>query len=412
MTAGFHRRQGELWAEGLALEQLAHSHGTPLYVYSRAAIMRALDSWQSGLGDGDMLCYAVKAGSNLALLQMLAQRGCGFDIVSLGELERVIRAGGDPRRTVFSGVGKRPDELQRALELDIHCINVESAAELDMLGELAQGMGTRARMALRINPHISAGAHPYIATATKDSKFGIAAQDAPALYSRAAAHPGLQVLGIACHLGSQILDTEPLLEAARCLLDMSRRLQGEGIALAHIDMGGGLGVAAEGGSAPRPQDYVADLRRLLGDRRLIVAPGRSLVADAGVLLSRVLLTKPGFAILDAAMNDFMRPALYQARPTLSLVAPGAGRGPTVHLAGPVCESADCLARDCNLAPSGGDLVAVHQAGAYGFCMASNYNSRPRPAEVLVDGDRHHLIRRRETLEDLWRGEQPPPERVL
>ena len=402
MTAGFHRRQGQLWAEGMPLDDLARRHGTPLYVYSRAAIMQALGRWRDGLRDGDLLCYAVKANSNLAILQMLAECGCGFDIVSLGELERVIRAGGDPRRMVFSGVGKRPDELRRALQLDIHCINVESAAELDMLGALAQQMGTRARIALRINPHIKAGGHPHLATATRDGKFGIAAEDAPALYGRAASHRGLQVLGIACHLGSQILDLQPLLRAASRLLAISRRLQGDGITLAHIDMGGGLGVAAD---APHPRDYLARLHEILGARRLIVAPGRSLVADAGILLSRTLLIKPGFAILDAAMNDFMRPALYQAQPELSAVAPAGAPAQTMHLAGPVCESADCLARDCNLALDGGELVAVHQAGAYGFCMASNYNSRPRPAEVLVDGEHHHLVRRREDLEDLWRDEQ-------
>lgn len=397
--------------DGVAARALADEFGTPLYVYSADTLRQRWHAYEAALpAHAGLLCYAVKANSNLTLLRLLAKAGAGFDIVSVGELERVLRAGGDPERVVFSGVGKQTHELRRALEVGIHCFNVESASELDHLERVARELDTVARVSLRVNPDVDPRTHPYISTGLKTSKFGVAIEEARPLYRKMAASDYLDAIGVDCHIGSQLTDTQPLMEALDSVLALVDALRAEGVSLQHVDMGGGLGVSYEPDEkAPDIAAYVSRLverLRPLG-LKLILEPGRSVVADAGVFLTRVELLKtgsePGFAVVDGAMNDLLRPALYGAWQAVvpEREADSTEAGRRWDIVGPVCETGDFLARDRSLDLREGDLLAVLQAGAYGAVMASNYNTRPRPAEVLVDGAEMRLVRRRETLEDVW-----------
>ena len=395
--------------DGVALSSLADEFGTPLYVYRAAAMRAALRAYHAhGLEQQVALYYAVKANSNLALLRLFTEAGTGFDIVSGGELERVLRAGGAPSGVVFSGVAKSDEEISRALAVGIGCFNVESPAELRRLAELAASAGVIAPVALRVNPDVDAGTHPYISTGLRGNKFGVAIADAPALYREALQLPPLKVVGVGCHIGSQIRAIAPFLAAMDSLLPLVDALLAEGAPLDHLDMGGGLGIATEDApEVPSAADLSRALLSRLGDRplRLCLQPGRSLAGNAGLLLSRVVFTKAQserrFLMLDAAMNDYIRPALYQVRPTmLNVSRPYDGAG-LMDVVGPVCETGDTFARDFPINGERGDLVAICGTGAYGFSMASSYNSRPRPAEVLIEDGKARLIRRRESLEDLW-----------
>jgi diaminopimelate decarboxylase len=405
-------RGDTLHVKNLCCEYLAEAHGTPCYVYSRAAISSALHSYLDALAGCDhLLCYAVKANSNLAILQLLAAQGAGFDIVSVGELERVLAAGGDPAKVVFSGVVKQRAEMRRALEAGIRCFNLESAPELDALQAVASEMGVRAPVSVRVNPDVDANTHPYISTGLKENKFGVDRDTAMSLLRRASALPNIQLLGLDCHIGSQLLDTAPLLESMSALLAMVDSLAAEGIRIRHLDIGGGIGVRYGSENPPAVADYIAALRGMIKDREitLVLEPGRSIVANAGLLLTRVHYLKDTpahhFALVDAAMNDFIRPALYQAWVDIVPVREDT-EAPRRRwdVVGPVCETADFLGQDRELALHPGALLAVRGAGAYGFVMSSNYNSRPRPPELLVDGESCHLIRERETIADLLRGE--------
>ena len=415
----FTRIDGRLHGEQVPLERLAERFGTPLYVYSRATLERHWHAFDSALGElPHLVCYAVKANSNLGVLDVLARLGSGFDIVSGGELERVRRAGGDPARVVFSGVGKRADEMAAALAAGIRCFNVESAAELARLNSVAGQAGAVAPVSLRVNPDVDAGTHPYIATGLRENKFGVDIDAAFALYREAAAMPHVAVTGIDCHIGSQLTALAPFTDALRRVLALVDRLAEAGIGLDHLDLGGGLGIRYHDEIPPEPADYVQALRPLLAGRELelLIEPGRAIAGNAGVLLTRVEHLKSteahDFAIVDAAMNDLIRPALYQAWMAIEPVTEnGTGETRRYDVVGPVCETGDFLGKARELALAEGDLLAVRGAGAYGFVMSSNYNTRPRAAEVLVDGDRAHLVRARETLDDLLRGEQtlPAPE---
>ncbi len=411
----FTRIDGVLHCEGVSLEAVARSHGTPCYVYSRAALTAAYRAYDEALASHPhLICYAVKANSNLAVLGVFARLGAGFDIVSGGELARVLAAGGDPSQVVFSGVGKGEEEMEAALKAGILCFNVESESELRHLDRIAARLGRVAPVALRVNPDVDARTHPYIATGLKESKFGIPYEEARALYREAAGLAHLRVTGIDCHIGSQLLDTEPYAQALERILALVDHLAREGIRLEHIDMGGGLGVRYGEELPPSIGDYAQVLLGRLQGRnlRLIVEPGRSLVANAGVLLTRVRYLKHGehrdFAVVDAAMNDLMRPSLYDAWHDVQPVRPHAGAARTYQIVGPVCESSDFLARDRTLALAEGDLLAVFSAGAYGMSMSSNYNTRPRAAEVMVDAGRVHLVRERETITQLLAGEHLLP----
>ena len=404
----FHLKNGVLHAESVPLTAVAERFGTPCYVYSRAALTNALLEFQQELSGLDALvCYAMKANSNLAVLNVFARLGAGFDIVSGGELQRALAAGGDPQKIVFSGVGKRVDEIRQALDAGILCFNVESAAELERLNEVAGSHGRKAPISLRVNPDVDAKTHPYISTGLKENKFGVAFEEALALYRRAAELPHLTINGIDCHIGSQLLDAAPFAEALDKLLQLVDRLQSEGIQLHHIDLGGGLGIRYRDETPPSIQDYLAPLLGELKNRRLkiLFEPGRRLVGNAGILLTRVEYLKPGeaknFAIVDAAMNDLARPALYDAWHDIQAVTPRAGSPRAWDIVGPVCESSDFLGRERPLDLQAGDVLAVMSAGAYGMTMSSNYNTRPRAAEVMIDGDTMHLIRRRETINDLY-----------
>ena len=407
----FSSRGGVLHAESVSLESIARDFGTPCYVYSRAAIERAYREYADACaGREALICYAVKANSNLAILNLLARLGSGFDIVSGGELARVIASGGLAEKILFSGVGKTEAEMRQALEAGILCFNVESEAELERLHDVALSMGKRAPVSLRVNPNVDAKTHPYISTGLKENKFGIAYEDALRLYLKAAALPGLKVTGIDFHIGSQLTQVEPFLAALDKILEFVDQLGSKGVSLEHIDLGGGLGIRYQDEILPAVATYLKALLARLGARRLkiLLEPGRSLVGNAGLLLTRVEYLKHGpdknFAIVDAAMNDLMRPALYQAWHDVVPVTPRAAAAQTYDVVGPVCESGDWLGRDRSLAIAGGDLLAIMSAGAYGMSMSSNYNSRPRAAEVLVDGDRIHLVRHREKREDLFSSE--------
>ncbi len=406
-------RAGILALEDVALPDIAARFGTPTYVYSRAALTAAFDAYRQALGRRRaLICYAVKANSNLGVLSVFARLGAGFDIVSGGELARVLAAGGSADRVVFSGVGKSREEMRQALGAGIRCFNVESAAELDKLDAIAAELGQRAPIALRVNPDVDPKTHPYISTGLKGNKFGVAFADALALYRRAAALPNLKVSGVACHIGSQLLDPAPMAEAARKLLALVDQLGAEGIELDHIDLGGGLGIRYRDETPPPVGEYLAPLLALFEGRReeLCFEPGRSLVGNAGLLLSRVEYLKPGetksFAIVDAAMNDLARPALYDAWHDVVEVAPRETEPKRYEVVGPICESGDFLAHDRKLAVAEGDLLAILSAGAYGMTMSSNYNTRPRAAEVIVDGDKVHLVRERETVAALYERETP------
>ncbi|MBA1202197.1 diaminopimelate decarboxylase [Pseudomonas capeferrum] len=412
----FNHRDGQLFAEGVALSAIAERFGTPTYVYSRAHIESQYRSYANALeGMSHLICFAVKANSNLGVLNVLARLGAGFDIVSGGELERVLAAGGRADRVVFSGVGKTRQDMRRALEVGVHCFNVESTDELERLQEVAAEMDVRAPISLRVNPDVDAGTHPYISTGLKENKFGIAIADAEEVYVRAAQLPNLEIVGVDCHIGSQLTTLEPFLDALDRLLALVDRLGECGIALRHLDLGGGIGVRYRDEEPPLAGDYIKAIRERVGDRdlALVFEPGRYIVANAGVLLTRVEYLKhtehKDFAIVDAAMNDLIRPALYQAWMNVTAVQPRNGEGRSYDVVGPICETGDFLAKDRTLNLAEGDLLAVHSAGAYGFVMSSNYNTRGRCAEVLVDGDQAFEVRRRETIAELYAGESLLPE---
>jgi diaminopimelate decarboxylase len=406
---------GVLHAEDVPLPAIAAQHGTPCYVYSRAALEGACRAYAAAFaGTPHLVCYALKANSNLAVLNLFARLGCGFDIVSGGELARVLAAGGDPGKVVFSGVGKTEAEMATALAAGILCFNVESEAELATLDAVAGRLGVRAPVSFRVNPDVDPRTHPYVATGLKESKFGIPFADAPGLYRSAAARRNVVVRGIDCHIGSQITDLPAYAETAAKMFELVDRIEAEGTRLDHVDLGGGIGIRYRDEATIDLADYAAAVRGALGNRthRLLFEPGRFLVGNAGVLLARVLYLKPGdersFAIVDAAMNDLIRPALYDAWHGVEPVEPHAGEARCWQVVGPICESGDFLARDRELALSPGDLIAVRGAGAYAFAMSSNYNSRPRACEVMVDGRRVHVVRTREALDDLYARESVLP----
>ena len=413
----FHYQSVELFAESVSLRAIAEQYGTPCYVYSRAYLEQRFSEYSDALqGQDHLVCYAVKANSNIAVLNVLARLGAGFDIVSVGELERVLAAGGPAERVVFSGVGKTAAEMRRALEVGIYCFNVESEAELERLNAVAAEMGVVAPVSIRVNPDVDAKTHPYISTGLRDNKFGIDIARAPEVYAHAASLSNLAVKGVDCHIGSQLTDTSPFLDALDRVLMLVDTLAEQSIDIAHLDLGGGLGVRYRDEQPPSTGDYIAAIRERLGERqvKLMFEPGRSITANAGVLLTQVEFLKlnphKNFAIVDAAMNDMLRPALYQAWMDLLPVVPRSnGEARHYDVVGPVCETGDFIAKDRELRIESGDLLALASSGAYGFTMSSNYNSRGRAAEVMVDGDQHHLIRARETVADLMRGEAVLPD---
>ncbi|MBI5275223.1 MAG: diaminopimelate decarboxylase [Burkholderiales bacterium] len=410
----FHYQGSELHVEQVPLAALARRYGTPLFVYSRASMLSALAAYQRGFaGRKARICYAMKANSSLGILQVFARAGCGFDIVSGGELERVLAAGGKPGDIIFSGVGKTRAEMRRALEVGIGCFNVESEAELEVLSEVARSVGQTAAVSIRVNPDVDPKTHPYISTGLKGNKFGVAHDRVLHAYQRAAELPGLRVAGIDCHIGSQITDSSPYMDAMDRVLDLVESIERAGVRLHHIDFGGGLGIAYHKEQPPEADALWLQLlgrvdERGFGDRELMIEPGRSLVGNAGVCLTEVLYLKPGdqknFCVVDAAMNDLPRPAMYQAYHAIIPVQQAAREAHTYDVVGPVCESGDWIARDRPLAAQPGEFLAVLSAGAYCMSMASNYNTRGRAAEVLVDGTEAHLIRERESPADVMRME--------
>lgn len=418
--SSFSLKNGVLHAENVALTAIAEQFGTPAYVYSRAALTASLKEFQDVLGAhpagaGALVCYAVKANSNLAILNLFARLGAGFDIVSGGELQRVLAAGADPKKVVFSGVGKTAAEMKLALDVGIFCFNIESAPELERLNEVAGQCGKKAPISFRVNPNVDPKTHPYISTGLKEAKFGVAYEQALDLYRRAAALPNIAVTGIDCHIGSQLLDPSPFVEALERILALVEQLTAEGIQLHHLDIGGGLGIKYKAEQTqPTVASYLNPLLDKLAGRglQIVMEPGRRLVGNAGLLLTQIEFLKEGegknFAIIDAAMNDLMRPALYEAWHDINPVTPRAGATRDYDVVGPVCETGDFLGQARPLCVQPGDLLAVMSAGAYGMAMASNYNTRPRAVEVMVDGDAVHLIRQRETVEQLYAGEQVLP----
>lgn len=412
----FAYKNDALCAEDVPLSQIAREFGTPCYVYSRATLERHWHAFDDAFdGRAHLVCFAVKANSNIGVLDVLARLGSGFDIVSVGELERVLAAGGDPQKVVFSGVGKRSDEMRRALEVGIRCFNVESVPELDRLDRVARDLGVKAPVSLRVNPDVDAQTHPYISTGLRENKFGIDITAAPALYQRAHELPNLRVTGVDCHIGSQLTMLTPFLDALDRVLALVAGLQDEGIEIQHLDLGGGLGVRYDAEQPPEPRDYARAVAKKLGDSpyEILLEPGRAIAANAGVLLTRVEYLKPNehkdFAVVDAAMNDLIRPSLYSAyQQILTVDEHPQGRAGIYDVVGPVCETGDFLGKERNLTLTTEGLLAVRSAGAYGFTMSSNYNSRPRAAEVMVDGDQAYLVRERETLIDLIRGEHRLP----
>jgi diaminopimelate decarboxylase len=399
----------QLQVEGVPVSDLAQQHGTPLFVYSKASMLNALAAYQRGFaGRNALICYGMKANSSLAILQVFAQAGCGFDIVSGGELERVLAVGAEPSKIIFSGVGKTRVEMLQAIDAGIACFNVESEAELEVLSKLAQSVGKIAPVSIRVNPDVDPKTHPYISTGLKGNKFGVAQERTIATYLRAASLPGLKVVGIDCHIGSQITTIEPYLDAMDKVLDLVQAIEAAGVPIHHIDFGGGLGINYNGDTPPGADHLWKQLGAKLdargyGSKQIMIEPGRSLVGNAGVCVSEVLYLKPGeqknFCIVDAAMNDLPRPAMYQAHHGIVPATPRAGAATRYEVVGPVCESGDWLGHDRDLNLQQGDLVAVLSAGAYCMAMASNYNTRGRAAEVLVDGNKSNLIRRRETAQD-------------
>lgn len=408
----FSYQNGVLHAEQVSLAALAEHYGTPLYVYSRAALEQHFRAYTDALGDWPhLVCYAVKANSNIAVLNVLARQGAGFDIVSLGELERVLAAGGEPHKIVFSGVGKQAAEMARALEVGVYCFNVESEAELERLSSVAVQLGKTAHISLRVNPDVDAQTHPYISTGLKENKFGIDINDAPRVYAKAASLPGLVIKGVDCHIGSQLTEIRPFLDALERVLALVDNLAAQGINIEHLDLGGGLGVQYRDEQPASAGEYIAAVKARLGERRfkLIFEPGRSIAANAGVFLTRVEYLKlnehKNFAIIDGAMNDLIRPALYSAWQDIRpLQQHSDATRRSYDLVGPVCETGDFLGKNRELALAEGDVLAVMSAGAYGFVMASNYNTRGRAAEVMVDGAQHHLVRERESIASLFANE--------
>lgn len=409
----FTYKHGELYAEEQSLTALAAQYGTPTYVYSRAALEQhwlAFDEAFSAYPH--LVCYAVKANSNLAVLNVLARLGSGFDIVSAGELARVIAAGGQADKTVFSGVGKTVKEIDYALRAGIRCFNVESEPELYRISELAVRLGKTAPISIRVNPDVDAQTHPYISTGLKENKFGIAIEDALQIYQQAATLPGLQIVGVDCHIGSQLTSVRPFVDALERVLALIDALAAEGIVIQHMDIGGGLGICYRDETPPTPAEYAHAMQHLLAGRELdiLLEPGRAIAGNAGILLTKVEYIKPteakSFAIVDAAMNDLLRPALYQSWMAIEAVRPRVDEvEKAFDIVGPVCETGDFLGKDRSLAIQSGDLLAIRSAGAYGFTMSSNYNSRPRAAEIMVDGATMHVARQRESVESLYAGEQ-------
>ncbi len=407
----FHYQHGELFAENVAVSAIAEQYGTPTYIYSRATLERHWRAFDDAFSSQPhLVCYAVKANSNLAVLNVLARLGSGFDIVSAGELARVLAAGGRADRTVFSGVGKTAAEIAYALEQEIRCFNVESIAELERINQVAGEMGKMAAISIRVNPDVDAETHPYISTGLKENKFGIDINLAPAVYQQAAAMPNLQVIGVDCHIGSQLTKVTPFVDALKRVLMLIDELAENGIDIHHLDIGGGLGIHYKDETPPTPAEYAAAMQDLLKDRQLeiLLEPGRAIAGNAGILLSKVEYIKANddkrFAIVDAAMNDLLRPALYQSWMAIDAVKPRETAPLSYDIVGPVCETGDFLGKDRKLAIESGDLLAVRSAGAYGFTMSSNYNSRPRAAEIMVDGDKAMVVRERETIESLYHGE--------
>ena len=411
----FNQQNGQLYAENIALANIAKQYQTPTYVYSKQALTQAFQDFQAGLiGSNHLICFAVKANPSLAILNTFAKLGAGFDIVSGGELARVLAAGGDAKKVVFSGVGKTRAEMRQALEASILCFNIESINELARLNDVAGEMGKIAPISLRVNPNVDAKTHPYISTGLKNNKFGVAFEDAIALYTQAAAMPNIAVHGVDCHIGSQITELSPFLDALDKVLGLVDTLAEKGIHIAHIDVGGGVGITYSDETPPDFKTYTqAILQKLAGrDVKVLFEPGRALVGNAGVLLTTVEYLKPGetknFAIVDAAMNDLMRPALYDAYHEIVAVTPRAGKTQVYEIVGPVCESGDFLGHDRALNIAEGDVLAIKSAGAYGMSMASNYNTRGRAAEILVDGDKAHVIRERESIASLFTLEKIVP----
>ncbi len=412
----FHYRNNELYAEDIAIQDIVHQHGSPCYIYSRATLERHWQAFDQAFGKHKhLICYAVKANSNIAILNLLARLGSGFDIVSLGELERVIVAGGDAKKIVFSGVGKREDEILAALKLGIRCFNVEVSDELDRINLLAGQLGVIAPVSFRVNPDVDAKTHPYISTGLKENKFGIDIQQALTEYRRAAAMPNIKIIGIDCHIGSQLTETQPFLDALDRVLKLIAELKAEGISLHHLDLGGGLGIRYKDEQPPEPVEYIGAILERLGqtDFEILLEPGRAIVGNAGILVTQVEYLKPtankNFAIVDAAMNDLVRPSLYSAwQEIIPINKQSSASEMHWDIVGPVCETGDFLGKNRPLNLLQGDLLAIRSSGAYGFSMSSNYNSRPRVAEVIVDGQKVHLIRERETIKQLWAGEHLLP----
>ena len=413
----FHYQGNALMVEQVAVKDLAQAHGTPLFIYSKAALKDAWERYQEAVGGRDVLiCYAMKANSNLAIINLFAQWGAGFDIVSGGELARALKAGADPQKIIFSGVGKLASEIKAALEAGIKCFNVESIPELSLIQEVASAIDKKAAISLRVNPDVDAKTHPYISTGLKGNKFGIAMDDALATYEHAMTLSHIEIVGLDCHIGSQITQISPYHDALERLLKLMDQLRDKGIKLRHLDIGGGLGIRYQDEVLPHPRDLINPTLKALeergyGDLQLALEPGRSLVGNSGILVTELLFLKPGetknFAIVDAAMNDLIRPTLYDAYHGALAVEVRPGTAQTYDVVGPVCESGDWLAKDRDFTLESGDLIAIESTGAYGFVMSSQYNSRPRAAEVLVDGAQSFVIRRRETIEELFEHEVIP-----
>jgi diaminopimelate decarboxylase len=412
----FNYRESQLYAEDCAVQAIAKQYGTPCYIYSKATLERHWHAFNDAFADHPhLICYAVKANSNLAILNLLARLGSGFDIVSLGELERVLAAGGDPKKIVFSGVGKRADEILAALKMGIRCFNVEVSAELDRINQLAGELNVVAPISLRVNPDVDAKTHPYISTGLKENKFGIDFNLALSEYQRAATLPNIRIVGIDCHIGSQLTETRPFLDALERIVTIVTLLKAQGIVLQHLDLGGGLGIRYNEEHPPAPGEYVQALLQKLNDpeMEILLEPGRAIVGNAGILVTQVEYLKQtpdkNFAIVDAAMNDLLRPALYSAwQEIIPIKQLSRAEMNTWDIVGPVCETGDFLGKQRRLSLQQGDLLAVRSSGAYGFSMSSNYNSRPRVAEIMVDGSKTYVIRERETITQLWQGERLLP----
>lgn len=411
----FNYKGDSLLAEAIPVADIAQKYGTPCFIYSRATLERHYGVYQEALeGCPHLICFAVKANSNLAVINVLARLGASFDIVSGGELERVIAAGGDTSKVIFSGLGKTEAEIERALQLGIYCFNIESGAELDRIDRIAQRLGKKAPISVRVNPDVNTDTHPYISTGQKENKFGISYEQAIDIYRRAAILEGIKILGIDCHIGSQLTSVEPFLDATDRLLTLTDRLANEGILLTHFDVGGGLGVTYGEEEPPHPSELIAMIRSRFANREmtLIIEPGRTISANAGIFVTKVEYLKQtnhkNFAIIDGAMNDLLRPALYGAWQEIIPVNRRQGDGITYDVVGPVCESSDFLGKERVLCIKAGDLLAVRSAGAYGFAMSSNYNTRPRSAEIMVDHDKSYLVRPRETITELFAGESCLP----